>query len=278
VTGFEPFAPPAGEEQAGGESEGFEQPERHAPEDFEQPQGYPESESHEPEGLEQPQSGPNPESSDEPESTEDQSFAEPQSAEPQSFDAPGPEPMASPAGEGDSEEEPRTEWPHMYASRTSRAYEAEVELSPQPQEPHIADAPAADYSRPDELQGPEVENLEPAEPVDDLQAHAARAVQEPASEDGGEVPGLPGAPVEEPRVDEPAPPAPEEASVSDAPADASDDAPADEEVTVKPMETVSAIDMIMGGDEEDQRSSSDEDSEEHSSPAQPEPDDRSPGV
>jgi uncharacterized RDD family membrane protein YckC len=203
--------------------------------------------------------------------------------------------------------EARTEWPHMYAAR---AQQAEAELSPQPQEPHIADVPALEPEdepedepepvEPEPVDTPTVEPITEAseptadapEPVEDLYADAARAVEESAADGPTEVPGLAGAPVEEQPHDvspaaehEPAPEehefathgesleepgyatygdaleepeyathgdeladafgVPEDVPEADAFEDAPEDAPPADDVSVEPIETVSAIDLVM---------------------------------
>jgi uncharacterized RDD family membrane protein YckC len=247
VTDFEPFSQPADETESADEQEAFDQPDSFdQPDAFDQPDGVDQPESFDQPGhdfdvpdssVAQPEAfEPPTDSFDEPESSVDEpeafegpdSFDEPRPTdEPQPFESTEPEERAVPAGS--------TEWPHMYASR---AYEAEMALSPQPQEPHVGDSPDP-------------------EPVEDLQADAARAVEEPASDPESDVPGLPGSPVEEPRAEEPAQVTDEHADEPAAAADAPEDAPAsDDDVRVKPIETVSAIDLVMGGDEQDEADSS----------------------
>jgi uncharacterized RDD family membrane protein YckC len=134
--------------------------------------------------------------------------------------------------------------------------------APAPEEEPAAPAPQEEYSRPDELQGPDlsaapVEDSESAEPVEDLRADAARAAEH-AVEAESEVPGLPGSPVEEPvdaEAPAPAPPTEAETPAEDADEDA-------EDVTVRSVETVSAIDLIMSGAEDEGTDSADGDSGE----------------
>jgi uncharacterized RDD family membrane protein YckC len=283
LTDFEPFSTPADEHedlmqpQDAGEAEGFEEPVSPGePHGYGEAQGPVESEGPdesetlgEPEGFEEPPTSPEPEG-----------FGEPE-AEP-ALEPADTEPVEPESGVGQEE---RTEWPHMYASRPSRAYEAEMALSPQPQEPHIGDTAGGDATG---FEAPE-------EAVEDLQADGARAIEGRDSQEVSEVPGLAGAPVEEPKVDHPAPAAQEPTSglvadepLADAPgdetqvspaeaadaadapaADAPEEAPpADEDVTVKPIETVSAIDLVMGSDEEEEQPER-SDTTEPSDPAQP---------
>jgi uncharacterized RDD family membrane protein YckC len=227
VTDFEPFAPAAEEERFEQQEEIEQQEESAAEESFAE-----ESFGEESVGAPQAADEPEPQAADDPE-PQVADEPEPQvadEAEPQAFDAPAPqafgEPAQQPVDEGSDSagfetsmpgSESRTEWPHMYAAR---AQQAEAELSPQPQEPHIGDV---------------------AEPVEDLQADAARASAEPLGDTRSEVPGLAGPPVEESSYDE-TPAAEAEAAASEEP---------DEDVNVKSVETVSAIDLIMGADEQD---------------------------
>jgi uncharacterized RDD family membrane protein YckC len=109
-----------------------------------------------------------------------------------SFDTPAdpqPEPLLSdepsPAAEAG-----RTEWPHMYAERASRAYEAEVELSPQPQEPHVDDAPAvADEDAPAAEQEITLKPIETVSAIDlvmgDQAAQGDSSPAEPSDEAAG---------------------------------------------------------------------------------------------
>jgi uncharacterized RDD family membrane protein YckC len=179
---------------------------------------------------------------------------------------------AQPSDEPRAEHSP-TEWPHMYAARAHAA-----EAAPQAEEEQFAPAsedepaapeaeqvaPPADegYSRPDELQGPDlsaapVEDSESAEPVEDLRADAARSAHQPVEAES-EVPGLPGSPVEEPVAGE--------APAPDAEASSDDSDEQGEHVTVRSVETVSAIDLVMGGAEGEGTDSNDADSGDEPAP------------
>jgi uncharacterized RDD family membrane protein YckC len=265
--------------------EGLDEPER--PDDFEPSERTPADVGRPLEGITPPQP------IETPHLTHFEPFSEPaaDADETEVQDEHRDEPQALDEADSDVDimrSESHTEWPHMYATR---AHEAETELSPQPEEPHLGDVPDPAAREPEPMAHapePTAEHAEPtaeqAEPAADapayaegLEADAARTGAEPLGDTSSEVPGLAGSPVEEPQdvapaaaddqpavedapageasfeAEEPSDRAEEPSDRAEEPSDRAEEA-SDEtgDVTVKPIETVSAIDLVMGGNEQEQ--------------------------